>query len=172
MMTSDKLDSPLRGVGRRLLSMDSRVTYLAKATVVNGRMGVWALPGRPTHVPAAQKVQMDVEHRLAGRSIGVDHGPVARLGDPFRPGDLGRNERQTADHRRVLRVVERRDMLARHHQHVHRRLRVDVAKRDAVRILPNELRGDLVAYDAAEETVVGHSLVLSNYLVLQTISRG
>ena len=47
--------------------------------------------------------------------------------------------------------------VARNDHDVRRRLRIDVAKRDAFRRLRDELRGNLAADDAAEEAVVRHA---------------
>ena len=54
-------------------------------------------------------------------------------------------------------MSERRPMLARDYEHVHRRLWIDVAKGEGVFVLGNELRGNLLSHDSAEEAVVSHS---------------
>src|SRR5690606_2902199 len=88
-----------------------------------------------------QQVQVDLVHGLAAVAVAVHDDPVAVLGEPLRPGVGGRGERQAADDFRPVggHVVERGEVFLRHEQHVHRRLRCDVAERDDVLVLEHDL---------------------------------
>src|SRR6185437_5222275 len=55
-------------------------------------------------------------------------------------------------------------MFARNDQDVGRRLRVDVAKGDAVLVLEDQLRRYLAAYDSTEQTIVSHRSGVSSQL--------
>src|SRR6266511_943447 len=80
---------------------------------------------------------------------------VARQPASALPRELRRDAEQLPRERVVLRgeVVERRDVLARDDEQVHRRLRVDVLESHDVRVLMDELRGDLPLDDLAEQAV-------------------
>jgi len=49
--------------------------------------------------------------------------------------------------------AQRREVLARHDEHMHRRLRMEVAEGDVVLALGNEFRAELAARDAAEDAI-------------------
>src|SRR5215471_14640474 len=83
-----------------------------------------ALSGRPLHVPTADDVNVDVKHRLSGVLVGVDDRPIAGLVDAFLSGDLDGREEQLAEELRIVRVVERGDVLPGNHQHMCWRLRI------------------------------------------------
>ena len=106
---------------------------------------------------AAEQMQVEVKHGLPGVGVRVDHGAVARFGDPLALRDLGR-ERARAARRSAASFASlsvatcSRGTI----EHMQGRLRIDVAERDALRRLRDELRRDLAAHDAAEQTVVSH----------------
>ena len=54
----------------------------------------------------------------------------------------------------VRRLIERGDMLFRHHENVHGCLWIDVAKRDTRVGFVHERHRNLLAYDFAEQTVI------------------
>src|SRR6185437_856521 len=62
------------------------------------------------------------------------------------------------------RPIEGFQMFARNDQDVGRRLRVDVAKGDAVLVLEDQLRRYLAAYDSTEQTIVSHRSGVSSQL--------
>ena len=82
--------------------------------------------------------------------IRVQNGTIPAIRDPFCARHLRRHQQDSPERCRILRVRQRIDMLARNHQDVHRRLRTDVTKRDAVLILGDDLRRDLLPNDFAE----------------------
>ena len=81
--------------------------------------------------------------------------PVAALIDSCR---LGRADTQV-DHSIEGAVVElpkisqRGNMLSRHDKQMNRSLRIDIAKRDGVFILSNDLRSNFAGDNAAKETI-------------------
>src|SRR6188768_2079937 len=113
------------------------------------------LPRRPCQTTPGQQMQVDVEYRLPGVAVGVEHGAESTLGVAM----LGSDGGGTPEHRAYQRVVsgrevvDRRDVLRRHDQHVQWRLWIDVAKGDE-RVVPvNHLRGDRAGDYAAEQAV-------------------
>src|SRR5438874_786518 len=70
-------------------------------------------------------------------------------------GDLAGNGDELPEQRLVLRprLRDRRDVLARDHQHVHRRLRVEVSKGDRLLIAVHDVGRDLAGGDAAEDAL-------------------
>ena len=93
---------------------------------------------------------MNVKHGLAGVTVRVYHGAIARLPNSFRKRDLGRGERKSPDECGVGRLVERRHMLPRNDHDMNRRLGIDVPKRHDVFVLEHERRRNLAANDAAK----------------------
>ena len=76
--------------------------------------------------------------------------------DEWKIGDVlvGMGRKPADHHRRVFRhVIEGGEVLLRHEQHVHRRLRRDVAERDQVLVLEHDVGGDLAADDLVEDGV-------------------
>ena len=88
---------------------------------------------------------------LTGRAAIVHDGP--ELGMTRVPGDPARHCQQVPSEVHVLEVGERRDMGARHDEHVERRRRTQVVEGDGTVILVDELRGNVAAHDAAEDAV-------------------
>ena len=75
---------------------------------------------------------MEMENRLPGASIAVEHHAIACLRMTPLGGDAGRPPDHVTDQITigVGHIVQGRDMPARNDQHVKRRLRVDVAERN------------------------------------------
>ena len=71
--------------------------------------------------------------------LGEGRGPAHHLADQ---GVVSRRK-----------IVQRRDVPARHDQHVHRRLRVDVLEGDDAIVLIDNRRGNLAGDDLAEQAV-------------------
>src|SRR5512137_1619630 len=114
-----------------------------------------ALPGWPEHRAAAHAVHVDVEDELPALPAHVHHAAPAGLGHSPLAGDGGRHPGQLAHDGVVLggELVEGGDVLARDHERVHRRLRIDVLEGHHVGVLVEQLRRDLLASDLAEQAV-------------------
>lgn len=95
---------------------------------------------------------MQMKDGLARARIAVDHRPVAALCNAFLRRNFSRNLKQSAKQLGILRlrIVQGWDGLARDHQDMHRRLRIDIAKGDDLRILINDVGGDVAGQDPAE----------------------
>jgi len=115
-------------------------------------------------------VQVQVEHGLPGVGIAVEDRAVAAGGEAALGGDRRAAPHHLADELIVvgLEIVQGRHVRARHHQHMHRRLRTDVVERDETLVLVHLRRGNLAGDDAAEETV-GHERL---WVKSQTDPRG
>src|SRR4051812_47368838 len=102
---------------------------------------------------AAKQMHVQVIHHLPAMLVAVDDEPEAILRDAFLPGDVARHYEHVAERGLVFgaHVVDRGNRLVRHDQHVHARLRTDVAERghalvalhDGGRYLPGD---DLLEY--------------------------
>ncbi len=103
---------------------------------------------------AAQHVQVEMIDGLAAVGAGVDHHAIA-VGEAFRARNISRRNEQVAEQGSVITgaVGERRDVLARHHEEVRGRLRVNVGERNAFLVLVNELRGNGSSDDLAEKAI-------------------
>ena len=117
----------------------------------------------PVHRAAAQKMQVDVKHRLSGPFIGVEERPISDLGKAAFLRDERRPADELADDLIVFGsdVVERRNMTLRHDQNVCRRLRVDVAEREHAVVFVDDGRRDLARRDPAEETIGSHDGIVA-----------
>lgn len=93
---------------------------------------------------------------LAAIVASVDHGAIS-AGQAFGAGDLSRSPVQVAEKLFVLllRMGNGRNMLARHHENVHRRLRLDIREGVAVVILINRFRWNAPIDDLAEKAAHG-----------------
>ena len=104
---------------------------------------------------------MDVEDGLARIRIAVENRAVSTFGVPV----LCRQRRPATDHLAHepvvvgTKVVQARDMTARHNEHVHRSLWVDVFERDQAIVGIDNRAGDLASDDLAEEAV-GHRAIV------------
>ena len=102
------------------------------------------LARRPRHRAAAEDVQVDVEHRLAGVGVAVEDRPVAPIGVAGSLRERRAPSHHLADQAVVLgsELVEAGDVASRDDQHVRRRLRVDVLEGDdAVVLVDDGCRG-------------------------------
>ena len=140
-----------------------------RATEVNPTVGAArriAAPRRPGQRPSAEHVQVQVEHRLPGVGVAVEHGAVAALGVAALGGDCRGSPHHRADQAvvRTVEVVQRGDVRSRHDQHMHGRLRVDVLEGHEVVVLEHLLRRNLAGDDAAEQAAharsIGHRAAL------------
>ncbi len=91
----------------------------------------------------AQNVDVEMIDGLAAVRAGVDHHAVA-VSETLVAGNLRRREQQVSEQPRMLfaGVRQRGNMFPGHHKKVHRRLRVDVAERDAAVVLVDGLGRD------------------------------
>jgi hypothetical protein len=103
-------------------------------------------------------MQVDVKHRLPRLRVAVEDRPEARTVVPALPGDRRARPHHRADEIifRRRQIVQRRHVLPRHDQHVHRRLRVDVVEGDQAIVLIDLRRGDLARDDLAEQAAHGN----------------
>ena len=99
---------------------------------------------------------MDVEHRLSRLRVAVEHGPKTGAVVSLLPGDLRGGPDHCADEAVVAlaEVVQRRNVLLRHDQHVQRRLRVDVGKGQQPIVFVDFRRRNLTSDDSTKQT--GH----------------
>lgn len=86
-------------------------------------------------MPSAEQVQMQMVDRLSAVFANVDHHPIACRKLLF-ARDLSDRPQQMAKQRAVFRsgLRQRSDVLARNHQQMHGRLRMNVRKSDALLI--------------------------------------
>lgn len=114
-----------------------------------------SLPWRPVHRPAAEQMEMQVEHRLAAVPARVHNQPVAALGDALLLGDLVADEQQMSEQARVgfIQLSHGGHMPARDHQRVDRSLGIDVVKGDALVVFVDDFGGNRLRGDLAEQAV-------------------
>src|SRR5438093_2801436 len=108
---------------------------------------------RPRHLAPPQPMHMEVEDRLAALPAGVRHHPVASFGNPFFLCHTGRRLQKTPQEGPIARVVQAADMPLGNHQHMDRRLRVDVLEREHLVVLQDDLGRNLPGADLAKETI-------------------
>jgi len=101
-------------------------------------------------------MHVEVKHRLARVGIRVHDEPIARFGDTFATCQLGRELGHLADKLGVRHRARGRNVLARNHEDVHRRLGIDVPESDALVRLGDERCRDLLVGNSAEEARVRH----------------
>jgi hypothetical protein len=123
---------------------------------MNDEVWVWKSAGRPTEPASTKDVKMNVKDRLPGVSIRVEHRAVPRVGDSFLASNLRRDYRESPHEVRICRVVQRGNVTARDHEHVDRRLWIDVAKRNAVLCFRDDGRWNFTPHDSAKEALVCH----------------
>src|SRR6266849_4415276 len=102
---------------------------------------------------------MQMENRLAGAAAVVDDRTIAGEQTEL-CGQLRGEQLQLAEERLVagLGVVQRREMFSRTNENVRGCLRIDVFKGEHVVIFIDELRGNLLRADFAEQAVRIHLL--------------
>ena len=99
-------------------------------------------------------MHVQVEHGLPGFRAAVNHSAEAR--EALLPSHLGGHQQQMAKQLLVLLAGLRQvhHVLARDHQHMHRRLRRHIAEGEALLIGIHLIAGDLATQDAAEDRVI------------------
>src|SRR5688572_3038194 len=99
-------------------------------------------------------MHVNVEDGLTGFGIAVEHRPVARAVVSLFLRNLRGGAHHGSDERVVLfaQIVEGGNVLPGHDQHVQRRLRVDVGKRQQPIVFVDFRRGNLAGDDATEQT--------------------
>jgi hypothetical protein len=108
-------------------------------------------------LPAAQEMEVEVGHGLAGRLLAIDDEPVTvGYAKIFR--QLPSHQVQMAEEIAILFTDVRVGSyhLAGNDEHMHRRLRIDIPKRDAPVILVNNSRRDFPLDNLQEYIVLHH----------------
>src|SRR5262249_13228809 len=127
---------------------------------------------------AAEQMQVEVWHRLPRLLQAVQHQAIAVAQAQLRR-QLRRHQVQVAQQRLVLflHVGVGRNHLLRDDQDVDRRLRIDIAKRQALIVLVDDVGGDLSLDDLEKEVVGHHGCVLyrssfSFFVLHSSLKRG
>ena len=99
---------------------------------------------------------MKVKNSLPAVGVGVYYNAVAVIGDASAPGYLRCGQKQMAEHCLILvaGLIERLDMLTRHHQNVDRSVRAKVVEGNALLVLIKRFRRQLAADDLAKDAVI------------------
>src|SRR5690348_17506135 len=97
-----------------------------------------------------------MKYRLSRIAVRIDHETVTAVSNAFTAREIRGELRQLSDYRGITRIRHPRNVLARYYENVYRRLRIDVAERDKILRLGDDLRRYFLAYDAAEQTGLGH----------------
>ena len=110
----------------------------------------------PSHVAAAEDVNVEMVNGLAAVGAGVDHHAIA-LREASGARNFSGSRKQMAEKSGVrgIAVGERDDVLARNHKKMRGGLRVDVKEPDAFVVLVDLLGGDGSSDDLAEEAIHG-----------------
>ena len=126
----------------------------------------------PGERASAEQVDVEMIHGLAAVLAGVDHHAVA-LGQALLAGDLGGGPQQVAEQRAValIGIGQRGDVFARRHQHMHRRLRVNVREGVAELVLVDRRGGDASVNDLAKEATHSETSVQDERFVARSGSR-
>ena len=113
------------------------------------------LAWRPSQSAIAQNVHVQVRDAFAGVGSVIDHDtvPAGKL-ELF--GNIARSEQQFAKECAIAvrRIGQTQNDPLWHNQNVHRRLRVDIMKRNRLIIFPDDIRRDLSRDDFFEN---GHA---------------
>ncbi len=104
------------------------------------------------HDTSAQQMQVEVVHGLTAIISRIDDGTVA-AGQTLLTSDFRDRKEQMTQQGTVFRrgVGERADMLARHDEHMHGSVRMNVGEGDALGVLVDPGRGDASVDDLAEQ---------------------
>src|SRR5690606_13649264 len=139
-----RLEPPFRGPAR-----PRRAATAARASPPTGSTR------RPIHLASAQHVQMHVVHRLPPRGTVVQDQTVPRACDPLLARHQSPHEHDAPDQLRIVftQRVHGRHVPLRDHQHVRRRLWVDVPERERMLVLMHHLGRDLPGHDPAEDAL-------------------
>src|SRR6185312_12311566 len=109
--------------------------------------------GWPMQAPASQQVDMQMEHRLPAILVAIDHGAIPLFGEALLLGVIRRRQQQLAEQLGLVRgdIVQRGQRLLRDEQHMHGSLRIEVAERQYIIVLVNDVGGNLATDDLAED---------------------
>src|SRR5579864_119450 len=120
-----------------------------------------SLSRRPAECASTQQVNVQVKDGLSSAGANVEDGAVSLL-DFALAGDHGSSQMTAADDFGVAAFCffQSCKMAFGNDEHMGRRLRINVFKREHVFVFKNFFRGNLAANDAAEEAIgIGHSWV-------------
>jgi hypothetical protein len=95
-------------------------------------------------------MRVKMEYSLTCPGIRIQNRTIPAIRNPFRARHLRGHQQDPPQRRGILCMSERVDVLARDNQHVHRCLRTDVPESNAMLILGDDLRRDLLPNDFAE----------------------
>jgi len=86
------------------------------------------LTRRPGERAAAKQVDVEMIHALAAVFSGIEYQAIALGGEALVTGNLRGGPKQMAEQRAITRIgiIQRADVFAWRHQHMHGRLRVKV----------------------------------------------
>jgi hypothetical protein len=98
-----------------------------------------------------------MEHGLPAMAVAVDHATVTIVGEAPILGPAHCSREEFFHERAVIRlkIIERRDPTLRNEQHVHGRLRIDVAERQQFIVFVNDIGRNFTSDDPVEDRV-GH----------------
>ena len=106
-------------------------------------------------------MQVNVIDALPGIGAAIYDRAITGIGNTQLGGNFARRKHELAQQRRMIgiQLVQRCNVLARNHQHVHRRARIDVVKRKNIIIFIRDARGNATARDATEQAGLLHHLL-------------
>jgi hypothetical protein len=115
-------------------------------------------------------MEMKMRHRLARVRPIIGGNPKSTLQQPLLLGNSGCQRQRIRHDLGVSRLMssQRRNVAPRHHEHVDRRLRRQVPKRDAVRTLGDKLGPELTAGYATKNAIIGGRVSHSHSTDLRT----
>jgi len=115
---------------------------------------------RPAHLAAAKHMHVQVRNALLRMRAVIHDASIAALGYTLRFGNTCRGPSDLADEPFIPfgQIGKADNMLAWNDQHVHGRLRIDVAERNHISILEHDIGLDFTLSDLAKEAV-GHRSV-------------
>ena len=119
------------------------------------------LTWRPGERAAAEQVDVEMIHALAAVFSGVEHQAVALGGETLVAGNLRGGPQQVAEQRAITRIgiVQRADVFAGRHEHMHGRLRVKVREGVAQLVFVDRGGGYASVNDFAKEATHNASSV-------------
>src|SRR3984893_7866410 len=114
----------------------------------------------PAHRPSSKHVHVQVKHRLAGSGAVVDDGAITAFPMTFIVGHSSGYTQQMSEEFLVLLrcLIERFNMFAWDHEHMCRRLGVDIPNHHAALILLNKIAGDFACDNLTKQAALfGHA---------------
>ena len=111
---------------------------------------------------------MNVEYGLACVGVAVEDGPITTLRESIRPGEITGAPDHLTDQCIVFRrqFIHRRNVPAGNHQHVHRRLAVDVLEGDEAIVLVDvyaAMNVSMIGVDDLHPTVMGFGMIADTF---------